>query len=78
MGSGGGKLVRVLFWWCFVLSLASLCCSARHTTVSFSGNEIAMQGRSLMAVRTNDYNDPSANRGHDPRTRGGVGGRNKN
>ena len=42
-----------------------------------TGNEmvqLASEGRSL--VMTDDYSEPSANRGHDPsRNRGGGGGR---
>ncbi|KAK9998347.1 hypothetical protein SO802_017950 [Lithocarpus litseifolius] len=51
-------------------------CSARNT-IFLSGNEmvqLASEGRSL--VMTDDYSEPSANRGHDPsRNRGGGGGR---
>lgn len=36
--------------------------------------ESAAVGRRLKALSTDDYNDPSANRGHDPRNRIGGGG----
>lgn len=46
---------------------------------SCSGNDLRLEGRSLMAT-LDDYSDPSANHGHDPRTRivgGGSGKKNR-
>ncbi|KAB1225625.1 hypothetical protein CJ030_MR6G003730 [Morella rubra] len=60
---------------CLLLSFAITSCSARMGEYALV-NEImlATEGRSLMAVRVDDYEEPSANRGHDPpktRARGG-------
>ncbi|KAF8402632.1 hypothetical protein HHK36_010721 [Tetracentron sinense] len=68
--------VGLRLWWCLLFASAIIC-SARNT-FSFSGNEMTekMEGRSLKTI-TEDYNDPSANRGHDPRNKfgGSSGGR---
>ena len=50
-----------------------------HVTVDEEAVAVAVAanavGRRLKALSTDDYNDPSANRGHDPRNRiGGSGG----
>ncbi|KAL4340173.1 hypothetical protein GQ457_08G001380 [Hibiscus cannabinus] len=67
-----GFEVKLCFFLLFTLAVFS---SARNT-ISISGDEILLagEGRSLM-MSIDDYNEPSANRGHDPpsRTRGGGG-----
>ncbi|XP_068310147.1 protein PSY3-like [Pyrus communis] len=63
MGFGGTQLCL-----CLLLAFAVISSSARNT-ILFSDDELVvameMEGRSLR-VTTNDYNDPTANRGHDP------------
>ncbi|CAN6692992.1 unnamed protein product [Malus baccata var. baccata] len=76
MGFGGTRLCV-----CFLLAFAVI--SSARNTVLFSDDEVVMamkmEGRSLR-VTTNDYDDPTANRGHDPsafapsRVRSGGGG----
>ncbi|RXH84870.1 hypothetical protein DVH24_041638 [Malus domestica] len=76
MGFGGTQL-------CVCLLLAFAVISSARNTVLFSDDEVVMamkmEGRSLR-VTTNDYDDPTANRGHDPsafapsRVRSGGGG----
>lgn len=48
-----------------------------HAFVTITGNENVLNTvrRSLKAVRLDDYSEPSANRGHDPRNGGGGGRR---
>ncbi|KAL6275641.1 hypothetical protein ACE6H2_019242 [Prunus campanulata] len=60
MGFGGSRL-------CLCLLLAFALISSARNNIPFSDDEVvvAMEGRSLM-VRTEDYSDPTANRGHDP------------
>ncbi|KAI3947248.1 hypothetical protein MKX01_019901 [Papaver californicum] len=66
MGGAGAVMLRL--WWCFFFAFAiiSSVCSAR--SIASAGNEIMMvgAGRSLKAM-INDYDPPSANKGHDPR-----------
>ncbi|KAJ0083732.1 hypothetical protein Patl1_31085 [Pistacia atlantica] len=63
---------------CLCLLLAFAVLSSARNIISPSGNnnidEMVGDGRSLMAVSVNDYSEPSANRGHDPRSKGGGGG----
>ncbi|XP_039028497.1 protein PSY3-like [Hibiscus syriacus] len=63
---------------CFFLLFTLVVFSSARNTISVSGNEIvlAAEERSLI-VSIQDYNEPSANRGHDPpsSTRGGGSGR---
>ncbi|XP_009338922.2 protein PSY3 [Pyrus x bretschneideri] len=76
MGFGGTRL-------CVCLLLAFAVISSAQNTVLFSDDEVVMamemEGRSLR-VTTNDYDDPTANRGHDPsafassRVKSGGGG----
>ncbi|KAL5995566.1 hypothetical protein ACLOJK_025630 [Asimina triloba] len=71
---GRGAAVHPIrwLWWSLFLGMAMAVCHARNH-VSFSGKEEIMlmgwPGRSLKAVGLDDYNDPTANQGHDPRTR---------
>ncbi|CAB4282257.1 unnamed protein product [Prunus armeniaca] len=60
MGFGGSRL-------CLCLLLAFALISSARNNIPFSDDEVVapMEGRSLM-VRTDDYSDPTANRGHDP------------
>ncbi|KAF5199849.1 hypothetical protein FRX31_010557 [Thalictrum thalictroides] len=66
-----------LWFWSLVFGLGLLLCSASsRNSILIQGNE-AMElevgesgGRSLKAV-VDDYSDPSANKGHDPKNKGG-------
>ncbi|CBI15938.3 hypothetical protein AAG906_032520 [Vitis piasezkii] len=61
-------------WWC-VFFASFLICTARNTLIFPVDEEAAgAVGRRLKAVSTDDYSDPSANKGHDPRNRIGGGG----
>ncbi|KAK8619819.1 hypothetical protein V6N13_066321 [Hibiscus sabdariffa] len=68
-----GFEVKLCFFLLFTLAVFS---SARNT-ISISGDQILLagEGRSLM-TSIDDYNEPSANRGHDPPSRTGGGGGN--
>ncbi|KAJ4725563.1 Alternative NAD(P)H dehydrogenase [Melia azedarach] len=67
---------------CLCLLLAFAVISSARNTVFLSGKDhhdemgigIGMGGRSFMASSLDDYGEPSANRGHDPPSRGGRGG----
>ncbi|OVA02717.1 hypothetical protein BVC80_9093g60 [Macleaya cordata] len=72
-GGGGGGAGRLRFWWCIFFAFAIISSSSARNIVSLSaGNyyEMVVQGRSLKAM-TDDYDGPTANKGHDPRNRGG-------
>ncbi|KAK9280227.1 hypothetical protein L1049_013914 [Liquidambar formosana] len=74
--------LRLPLCWCLVFAFAlAIAASSARNTFSLPGDEmmmVATAGRSLK-VSTDDYGDPSANRGHDPRNRvGGSGGGRKN
>ncbi|KAJ4725564.1 Alternative NAD(P)H dehydrogenase [Melia azedarach] len=66
---------------CLLLAFAVIS-SARNTVFLSAGKDhhdemgigIGMGGRSFMASSLDDYGEPSANRGHDPPSRGGRGG----
>ncbi|GMI84099.1 hypothetical protein like AT1G07175 [Hibiscus trionum] len=65
-----GFEVKLCFFLLFTLAVFS---SARNT-ISISGDEISsvVEGRFLASIE--DYNEPSANRGHDPPSRTGARG----
>ncbi|XP_010650892.1 protein PSY3 isoform X2 [Vitis vinifera] len=60
-------------WWC-VFFASFLICTARNTLIFPDEEAAGAVGRRLKAVSTDDYSDPSANKGHDPRNRIGGGG----
>ncbi|XP_019058316.1 PREDICTED: protein PSY3-like [Tarenaya hassleriana] len=69
MGSAAIRMCVCIFFTFAIISSARL-------TLSFSENEEGMvKGRSLLLIRTNDYDEPSANGRHDPPGRRGGGGR---
>ncbi|CAN7039458.1 hypothetical protein Bca4012_069939 [Brassica carinata] len=60
---GYSSAIRLCLCIFFALSIVS---SAR-LSLSFPENEkMVVRGRSLMMVHTNDYDEPSANRRHNP------------
>ncbi|PIA32299.1 hypothetical protein AQUCO_04500120v1 [Aquilegia coerulea] len=71
---------RRLWLWSLVFGLGLLLCSAtsRNSILLQAGNEAVevevevgeSGGRTLKAV-VDDYDDPSANKGHDPKNKGG-------
>ncbi|KAF9596438.1 hypothetical protein IFM89_011267 [Coptis chinensis] len=68
--------VGLRFWWSLLFALGVLLCSAAsRNTILVPGNEKMVvvgggTGRSLK-LQTDDYDDPSANKGHDPKNKGG-------
>ncbi|KAI3667757.1 hypothetical protein L6452_42826 [Arctium lappa] len=63
----------VRMWWCAAVIALLM---AAGTTAFTSGEEATKTGnmklqRRLLAVHLDDYGQPSANQGHDPRGKGG-------
>ncbi|KAL2898659.1 Protein PSY2 [Bienertia sinuspersici] len=65
--------VQKIWFFLFLLVSILLCASARNTFFA-SDEEIVGKARMLRTYYLNDYDNPSANRGHDPGNRMGGGG----
>ncbi|KAF6170429.1 hypothetical protein GIB67_014359 [Kingdonia uniflora] len=80
---GGSCGVRI-WWWLLLLllSLGILWSSAQKNIIPHSAyninNSLARNrmemGRRSLGASLNDYSDPSANKGHDPKNKGGGDG----
>ncbi|KAI3526257.1 hypothetical protein L1887_05503 [Cichorium endivia] len=58
----------VRMWWCAaVLALLMSACLAAGNTDFTSGEKTRWIKRKLLGMRLDDYGEPSANKGHDPK-----------
>ncbi|KAJ8647549.1 hypothetical protein MRB53_000572 [Persea americana] len=74
---GGVGVHSLRLWLCFFFTFFIICHA--RPLILLSGNDLRLEGRSLTAT-LDDHNDPSANHGHDHRTRivgGGSGKKNR-